>query len=475
MKKAANNLKSTVNGSTSGPGLQSASSHPVAHGGTGARVNNTPVLSSNRRTLSNTTSDDESEQTASTNSQAATPRPASSSPAQSSRLTVKTPASASSSSSSSSSKPLKPILSTSSGASSKSKPTVASPLIDSDDEPVTCMLKAKAKAKANVIASTKSKPIMAFPTIDSDDDDKTVTHIPKANASSSSKPVKPSKPTSVTNASFSSSSSSKPTPSSGNADSDSDYESEPEAQSEPIKVDHQAIIDAPLTKAMIAAYRKEEKNDGNKADVTLCVLKAAELILAELGIPPKRFYSGCLKEVVLAAERGDTLNSKLQGYDAKTANNDRIEYKTSSSHLGERTNINFPLPDEGPLTKTANAYYKAFENKMISEKGNKVIISHSYSSSASNEYQLSMRFLCFYARLKDVRCFSTNSPSDRTKCTNMNIGAMPCKKCTKVHRLCRLMEFEAEWAKIDHTRPLTANERTYWANKFNAKVKQSCK
>ena len=85
-------------------------------------------------------------------------------------------------------------------------------------------------------------------------------------------------------------------------------------------IDHTGVIESELTVALLAAFETVQKRGKtNKADLTLGVIKAAELMLGRLGVDTKRLYGGFLSEVVTACEKGMTLNNKLSGFDAKDA------------------------------------------------------------------------------------------------------------------------------------------------------------
>lgn len=237
-----------------------------------------------------------------------------------------------------------------------------------------------------------------------------------------------------------------------------------------------------LTMMLIGAFtaHNEMNPDTDEQTKKLCVIKFAEFTLGKLGVDSKRFFSGALAEVVTAAQTGLVLNPILQGPDATDKEGKLVELKNSQAKLGEKANFNFTLPDEDPKLNTTERkeYYKAFEASM-KKKGENIIMTHSYSvGKSTNTYRLSMDFFCFYVESKDSRNFGSRSPHDRKKCTKVNIGAVSCKKCTRVHRLDALMEMEKEWIEQREENKNSPKWRekalVTWKPRFHVEVKQSC-
>lgn len=234
-------------------------------------------------------------------------------------------------------------------------------------------------------------------------------------------------------------------------------------------IDHTGVIESELTVALLAAFETVQKRGKtNKADLTLGVIKAAELMLDRLGVDTKRLYGGFLSEVVTACEKGMVLNDKLSGFDAKDAAGRESEFKNSSSRLGEKANVNFKLPEPHKGEKAAE-YYARFRDDMLTRKGAMTIVTHRFSTSKSNEYCFDTEFLCFYAESKDVRGFADG----KMKCNNMNIGGVSCEKCTRVHRLDKLLEYQRDWL-AEKSNESHALRLKKWKPLFEKPVVQRC-
>jgi hypothetical protein len=208
----------------------------------------------------------------------------------------------------------------------------------------------------------------------------------------------------------------------------------------------------PMTRALLDAFHAHKTEEGACAPA---VIKAFELILDELGVEPKKLFAGGALGEILAASAipGATVNPSMQGPDIKLADGTHLEIKESHSKLGEKANLNIPLPTPNP-DEGAKEYYARLTRQFLM-KG-PIQFTHHYSKTDSHIYTFSPEFLGFYARTKE--CMHS---------AKLNLGAVSCTVCTKVHRLVRLMELDASWARGEDL------ERD-WKKIFDTPVVQEC-
>lgn len=208
------------------------------------------------------------------------------------------------------------------------------------------------------------------------------------------------------------------------------------------------------------AYTADVVRTMNETDLSRAraiITKVAEKMLARLGVDAKRFYSGALQEVVRAHELGGAvLGNKLQGPDLTTKDGAKVELKDSNPAAGERTNFCFPLPKKRE-NESDEFYYKRVEDVFV-KKGTVRCVHHSHTGK-DYEYVYDPRFLAFYVRARGL--------AGKSK---FNIGAMPCKKCNKVHRMCRLLDLQTQW----HKNSVEQNKKMNWTLMLGEEVKQNC-
>lgn len=201
----------------------------------------------------------------------------------------------------------------------------------------------------------------------------------------------------------------------------------------------------------------EAMSETDLARARAVVTKTAERMLKGLGVDAKRFYSGALQEVVRAHELGGAvLGTKLQGPDVTTKDGAKVELKDSNPAAGERTNFCFPLPKKRD-NETDDFYYKRVEGVFMN-KGTVKCVHHSHTGK-DYEYVYDPRFLAFYVQARGL--------AGKSK---FNIGAVPCRKCNKVHRMCRLLELQTQW----HKNSVEQNKKLDWALMLGEEVKQNC-
>jgi hypothetical protein len=209
-------------------------------------------------------------------------------------------------------------------------------------------------------------------------------------------------------------------------------------------IDNKDVESHPLTKALVEAYEIQSKlmpDDNNMKK--LCVITAIELILSGLGVERKRIVNGFLGEVVISAsssvDNPEVLNSKLQGHDAVTADDKRVEYKHTNAEIGHRTNVNFTLPKYNPREhQSLSDYFDKFTANTLQTKGDRITIVNRYTGGQQG-YELSMSFYCFMVRAKFHQ--------EKTIPEKLNIGGTSCNKCKRIHRIDRLIQIEEEWTK----------------------------
>ena len=224
------------------------------------------------------------------------------------------------------------------------------------------------------------------------------------------------------------------------------------------------LIAHPLTRALIDAFQ-DNKEGGAATPASLIppVIKAFELILEELGVEPKKLFAGgALGEILAAAViPGATVNPSMQGPDVRLPDGTHLEIKESHSKLGEKANLNIPLPTPN-AGETTDAYYGRVSRQFLM-KG-PIQFTHHYTNTDSHIYTFSAAFMGFYARTK--QCMGSQK---------LNIGAVSCTVCTKVHRLVKLMELDLEWtrAREDDAADDDDDERD-WKKTFDTPVVQEC-
>jgi hypothetical protein len=213
----------------------------------------------------------------------------------------------------------------------------------------------------------------------------------------------------------------------------------------------------PRTRALLDAFHAHKSEDGAFLDVPAAI-KAFELILEELGVEAKKLFAGGALGEILAASAipGATVNPSMQGPDVKLADGTHLEIKESHSKLGEKANLNIPLP--APHDKEKPDDYYGRVARLFLMKG-PIQFTHHYSKTESHVYEFSPEFLAFYARTRE--CMHSQK---------LNIGAVGCTVCGKVHRLVKLMELDAEWTR-DHSGD--SGDRD-WKKIFDTPVVQTC-
>jgi hypothetical protein len=248
-------------------------------------------------------------------------------------------------------------------------------------------------------------------------------------------------------------------------DDDEDYELE----SGHSLIDSSGIFSNILYLQLLDSYSTNKQKVSNTNDRILCIIKATEYMLEKEGINKIKMYRS-LAEVVTTAEMNIQMNSKMQGYDAKTKSGEMVELKDSRVNIGSKVNVNFRFK-EIPA-KNAKEYYALYREDTIKNKGTKVSITHNFSGGKCNNYIFLQEFILFYAEAKDMYNFDTK------KTVAYNIGGVSCKECTKVHRLIALLEMQTIWEKeffqnksnnLWRDKALKA-----WLPKFCEKISQRC-
>ena len=226
-------------------------------------------------------------------------------------------------------------------------------------------------------------------------------------------------------------------------------------------VSHADERDAPLTQALLAAFRTHKTGDA--AHNVVCAVKALELILGDLDVPATKLYAGgSLAEIVAAARIGGTASRAMHGVDVWDADRKAVEIKTSTTALGTRASLMLMLP--AMAAGEAVADYHARMHRHLVALGD-IRFTHQHSPDASCVYHLRAAFVAFYLRVRNIH-------GTRQAPKKVNLGGHGCERCGTVHRVMQLVAYERAWLAAGGN---AAAEAAYdWDAAFRMPVPGAC-